>query len=143
MAREKKALSLIMCDVDCFKLYNDNYGHLLGDDCLRSVSRVINNCSNRPGDLAARFGGEEFTVLLPDTDTRGAVHVAESIRAKVQDLKIAHAFSPVHKYVTLSLGVFSVFPEHSSDPQTLVEASDKALYEAKRAGRNQVFSKVL
>lgn len=143
MAREKKPLSLIMCDVDCFKLYNDNYGHLLGDDCLRSVARVINDCANRPGDLAARFGGEEFAVLLPDTDTAGAGHVAESIRTKVQDLMIVHAFSPVHKYVTLSLGVFTVFPQHDSNPQALIEAADRALYEAKRAGRNQVFSKVL
>jgi diguanylate cyclase (GGDEF)-like protein/PAS domain S-box-containing protein len=143
MARDKKPLSLIMCDVDCFKLYNDNYGHLLGDDCLRLVARVINDCSNRPGDLAARYGGEEFAVLLPDTDTEGAVHVAESIRTKVQELKIVHAFSPAHEYVTLSLGVFSVIPEHGSNPQSLVEASDRALYEAKRAGRNQVFAEVL
>ncbi|MFH1079902.1 MAG: diguanylate cyclase [Pseudomonadota bacterium] len=143
MAREKRPLSLIMCDVDCFKLYNDNYGHLLGDDCLRSVSRAINDCSRRPGDLAARFGGEEFAVLLSNTDNEGAVHIAESIRIKVQDLMIVHAFSPVHKYVTLSLGVFTVFPEHDSNPQVLVEASDRALYNAKRAGRNQVFSKIL
>ena len=143
MARDKKPLSLIMCDVDCFKLYNDNYGHLLGDDCLRSVSRVINDCSKRPGDLGARFGGEEFAVLLTNTDNKDAVHVAESIRVKVQDLMIVHAFSPVHKYVTLSLGVESVFPQHDSNPQVLVEASDRALYDAKRACRNQVFSKIL
>ncbi|MBI4621303.1 MAG: diguanylate cyclase [Desulfobacterales bacterium] len=143
MAREKKPLSLIMCDIDCFKLYNDNYGHLLGDDCLRSVSRVINDCSKRPGDLAARFGGEEFAVILPDTDNEGAVHVAEDIRVKVQELMIVHAFSPVHRYVTLSLGVSSVVPEDISNPQTLVERADIALYEAKRAGRNRVFSKAL
>jgi len=140
MAREKRPISLIMCDIDCFKLYNDNYGHLSGDDCLRSVARAIDACSKRPGDLAARFGGEEFAVILPNTDKEGAVHLAESIRAGVQDLMIAHAFSPVYKYVTLSLGVFSVFPENDSNFQALVEASDRALYEAKRAGRNQVFS---
>ena len=142
MARGKKPLSLIMCDVDCFKLYNDNYGHLLGDDCLRSVAGVIKDCLNRPADLAARFGGEEFTVLLPDTNTEGAVYVAESIRTRVQDLMIVHAFSPVNKHVTLSLGVSTVLPEHKSNPQALIEASDRALYEAKRAGRNRVVSKV-
>ena len=138
MARGKLPLSVIMCDVDCFKLYNDHYGHLLGDDCLRSVSWAIGYCAKRPADLAARYGGEEFAVLLPNTNTEGAVFVAESIRMKVQDLMIDHAASPVHKYVTLSLGVSSVIPEYGANPQTLLEASDSALYEAKRAGRNQV-----
>ena len=94
MARAKLPLSIIMCDVDCFKLYNDHYGHLLGDDCLRSVSRAIGYCAKRPADLAARYGGEEFAVLLPSTNTEGAVFVAESIRMKVQDLMIDHAALP-------------------------------------------------
>jgi diguanylate cyclase (GGDEF)-like protein/PAS domain S-box-containing protein len=138
MARAKLPLSIIMCDVDCFKLYNDHYGHLLGDDCLRSVSWAIGYCTKRPADLAARYGGEEFAVLLPSTNTEGAVFVAESIRMRVQDLMINHAASPVHQYVTLSLGVSSVIPEYGANPQTLLEASDSALYEAKHAGRNQV-----
>ena len=138
MARGKLPLSVIMCDVDCFKLYNDHYGHLLGDDCLCSLARAIDCCAKRPADLAARYGGEEFAVLLPNTSTEGAVFIAECIRMKVQDLMIDHAVSPVHKYVTLSLGVSSVIPEYGANPQTLLEASDSALYEAKRAGRNQV-----
>lgn len=138
MARAKLPLSIIMCDVDCFKLYNDHYGHLLGDACLSSVSHAIDYCAKRPSDLAARYGGEEFAVLLPNTNAEGAIFVAESIRLKVQDLMIDHAVSPVHKYVTLSLGVASTVPEYDANPQTLLEASDSALYEAKRAGRNRV-----
>ncbi len=138
MARAKLPLSIIMCDVDCFKLYNDHYGHLLGDDCLSSVSHAIDYCAKRPSDLAARYGGEEFAVLLPNTNAEGAVFVAEAIRLKVQDLMIDHAVSPVHKYVTLSLGVASTVPEYDANPQILLEASDNALYEAKHAGRNRV-----
>jgi diguanylate cyclase (GGDEF)-like protein len=138
MGREKNHLSIIMCDVDSFKLFNDHYGHLMGDDCLRSVARTIDSCTRRPADLAARYGGEEFTVLLPNTTAEGAAAVAETIRQKVRELMIDHAVSPVDKYVTLSLGVASVVPTGESDPQTLLEASDNALYEAKRTGRNRV-----
>lgn len=143
MAREKTPLSLIICDVDCFKLYNDHYGHLLGDDCLRSVSKAIDQCTRRPSDLAARYGGEEFAVLLPNTNAEGAFFVAESIRNKVQSLRIDHAVSPVHQHVTLSLGVSSVIPDYDSTPQMLLEASDGALYDAKREGRNRVCAKTI
>ena len=138
MARAKLPLSIIMCDVDCFKLYNDHYGHLSGDTCLSSVSHAIDYCAKRPSDLAARYGGEEFAVLLPSTNAEGAFVVAESIRLKVQGLMIDHAVSPVGKYVTLSLGIASAIPEYDANPQTLLEASDSALYEAKRTGRNRV-----
>jgi diguanylate cyclase (GGDEF)-like protein len=127
-----------MCDVDHFKLYNDLYGHPAGDSCLVSVSRAISSGCKRPGDLAARYGGEEFIVLLPDTDASGALFVAESIRVKVQELLIDHAASPVHKHVTISLGVSTATPASRESPQTLLAASDCALYEAKRAGRNRV-----
>jgi len=141
LAREKLPLSLIMCDVDYFKLYNDNYGHQSGDDCLRAVARAIDDCAKRPADLVARYGGEEFVVILPNTSAEGAVHVAERIRTKIQDIMIVHAFSQVHNYVTLSLGVSSIIPENNGNPQLLVEASDSALYEAKRSGRNRFFLK--
>lgn len=118
MAREKLPLSLIMCDVDFFKLYNDQYGHLQGDACLSSVAHAIDYCIRRPADLAARYGGEEFVVLLPNTQAEGAVFVAESIRRKVQELVIDHAASPVCKYVTLSLGVASTVPGYHENPQT-------------------------
>ncbi len=142
MAREKLPLSLIMCDVDFFKLYNDQYGHLQGDACLSSVAHPIDYCIRRPADLAARYGGEEFVVLLPNTQAEGAVFVAESIRRKVQELVIDHAASPVCKYVTLSLGVASTVPGDRENPQTFIEASDRALYEAKRAGRNRVYQNI-
>ncbi len=138
MGREKSPLSVIMCDVDSFKLYNDHYGHLLGDECLRAVARAVECCTKRPADLAARYGGEEFAVLLPNTTAEGAAAVAETIRQKVRGLMIDHAVSPADKYVTLSLGVAGVVPTGKSDPQTLLEASDSALYEAKKRGRNQV-----
>jgi diguanylate cyclase (GGDEF)-like protein/PAS domain S-box-containing protein len=143
LTREKLPLSLIMCDVDYFKLYNDNYGHQSGDDCLRAVAKAIENCANRPADLAARYGGEEFTVILPNTGAEGAVHIAECIRTQIQDLMIVHAFSQVHDYVTLSLGIASIIPEYNGNPQLLVEASDSALCEAKRSGRNRYFLKNL
>ncbi len=143
MARAKLPMSIIMCDVDFFKLYNDHYGHLLGDDCLCSVAHAIDCCVKRPADLAARFGGEEFAVLLPNTPIEGAAAVAESIRQSVQGLMIEHAASLVDRYVTLSLGVASAVPEYHASPQALLNASDKALYEAKHAGRNRVCAKLL
>jgi len=138
MARAKLPLSIIMCDVDFFKLYNDHYGHPMGDICLSSVAHAIDYCVKRPADLAARYGGEEFAVLLPNTHAEGAAVVAESIRMKVQSLMIEHAASSVHQYVTLSLGVASAVPEYDADPRRLLEASDKELYEAKLTGRNKV-----
>jgi len=141
MARAKMPLSIIICDIDFFKLYNDRYGHLLGDVCLSSVAHAIDYCVKRPSDLAARFGGEEFVVLLPNTDHEGASFVAESIRLKVEDLMIEHADSPIHKNVTLSLGVATAVPRYDGDPQMLLDASDHELYEAKRTGRNKVSGK--
>jgi len=135
--REQKPLSLIMCDVDCFKAYNDTYGHQLGDDCLRAIAQTLSRNVKRPTDVVARYGGEEFVVILPNTSGLGSVHVAETIRQSVQELKIAHANSLAGKYVTLSLGVASIIPAGHFKPQTLIEAADKALYEAKKSGRNQ------
>lgn len=138
MARANLPLSVILCDVDFFKFYNDHYGHLLGDHCLISVAHAIDDCVRRPSDLAARYGGEEFAVLLPNTDSNGAVFIAESIRLKVENLMIEHADSPIHKNVTLSLGIATAVPRYDVDPQLLLEASDHELYEAKRTGRNKV-----
>jgi diguanylate cyclase (GGDEF)-like protein/PAS domain S-box-containing protein len=135
--REQKPLALIMCDVDCFKAYNDTYGHQLGDDCLRAIAQAINRNAKRPADVVARYGGEEFAVILPNTSGLGAVHVAESIRQSVMELKLAHSQSAAGKYVTLSLGVANIIPAAHFKPQSLIEAADKALYEAKKNGRNQ------
>jgi diguanylate cyclase (GGDEF)-like protein len=138
MYREQLPLSLILCDVDFFKLYNDTYGHLVGDFCLQQVAATINNCIKRPTDLVARYGGEEFAVILPNTDAKGALKVAESIRQKVQALKITHTTSSVSEFVTLSLGVTTVIPNPEINPDILIAITDKALYAAKQQGRNRI-----
>ena len=138
MFREQSPLSLILCDVDFFKLYNDTYGHLVGDFCLQQVATTINSCVKRPSDLVARYGGEEFAVILPNTDANGALQVAESIRQKVQALKITHATSTVNEFVTLSLGVTTVIPNTEINPDLLIAITDKALYSAKEQGRNRI-----
>ena len=134
-------LSLIMCDIDCFKLYNDNYGHQAGDACLQQVARAIGDaCTNAPAErlyLAARYGGEEFGVILPNTDIVAAQAVAEGIRQRVKALAIPHIKSVVSDCVTLSLGVAGV-SESQNSPKMLIEAADKALYRAKSGGRDRV-----
>ena len=136
--RDKRELSLIMLDVDCFKLFNDTYGHLAGDDCLRQVASVLKNCAKRPADLPARYGGEEFVLLLPNTNITGATSVAEDVRQAVEQLCIPHKNSTAGNYVTVSLGVASSGNKKMISPQMLVAAADEALYEAKRVGRNRV-----
>jgi diguanylate cyclase (GGDEF)-like protein len=137
MAREKKPLALIMCDVDHFKQYNDTYGHQGGDDCLRKVAGALAGWARRPGDFAARYGGEEFAMLLADTDAKGAGYVAQMICDAVRRLEIPHASSSVAQHVTLSLGVCVVIPDPEANMQDLVEAADQALYSAKKKGRNR------
>jgi diguanylate cyclase (GGDEF)-like protein/PAS domain S-box-containing protein len=137
----EEPLSLIMCDIDCFKLYNDNYGHQAGDACLQQVARAIGDaCTNAPAErlyLAARYGGEEFGVILPNTDIVAAQAVAEGIRQRVKALAIPHIKSVVSDCVTLSLGVAGV-SESQNSPKMLIEAADKALYRAKSGGRDRV-----
>ncbi len=137
MNRERAPLSLIFCDIDYFKFYNDTYGHQAGDACLRTVAETINAHCRRPGDFVARYGGEEFTVILPNTGFEGAFHLAEGIREKVEWLKIPHGQSKVSPYITLSLGISCAFPSVDTLPETLVGFADKALYEAKTQGRNR------
>ena len=136
-------LSLIMCDIDCFKLYNDNYGHQAGDACLQQVSRAIGDaCTNAPPErlyLAARYGGEEFGVILPNTDIAAAKAIAEEIRRRVKALAIPHLKSVVTDCVTLSMGVATI-SEGQNSPKMLIEAADKALYRAKSGGRDRVES---
>lgn len=135
--RQQKFLSLILCDIDYFKPYNDNYGHLAGDDCLRQVAQVLNAVVQRPGDLAARYGGEEFVLLLPDTTIDGAIEIIERIQAAIAQCHLAHAYSKVSDMISLSFGVVCHRPllkEHS--PRELVHRTDLALYQAKNQGRN-------
>lgn len=138
LAREEAPLSLIMCDIDYFKLYNDTYGHQAGDECLRQVAGVLRSSLKRPADLVARYGGEEFVVVLPNTDIEGATRVAEFIRAEVQGLQIIHPKSAVSEYVTLSLGVACCIPEPHKPPETLIALADEYLYRAKNSGRDRV-----
>ena len=140
--RKHQVISVVTADIDHFKAYNDHYGHLAGDRCLARVAQSMADALQRPGDVAARIGGEEFAFVLPDTTLLGAEHVAEEIRAKVLELNLPHEASPVAGQVTVSLGVASSEQPRISAPEDLVHASDAALYEAKRRGRNQVSSAV-
>lgn len=139
LAREHLPLSLIMCDIDFFKNYNDTYGHVVGDDCLRKVSLLIKQSVRRPADLAARYGGEEFVVVLPNTDIEGSMAIAEIIRHGLRELAIPHEDSAVSQLVTLSMGVTSLVPMVDSHPSMLLTAADYALYRAKELGRNQTY----
>ncbi|WP_461209451.1 GGDEF domain-containing protein [Desulfocurvus sp. DL9XJH121] len=138
LVRQGEPLSLIMCDVDYFKNYNDTYGHIAGDDCLRRVARAVASTARRPADLAARYGGEEFVVLLPGTNLDGAAILANDIQAAVAALDIPHSASMAGARVTLSIGVSSTVPVNFGNPEQLVSDADKALYEAKNEGRNRV-----
>ena len=140
MAREQQPLSLILCDVDFFKLYNDRYGHQAGDDCLVRVAQAISGAVKRPADLVARYGGEEFAIILPNTNMSGAVKVGQAIRLEVKQLQIAHVTSQVSEYVTLSLGVASIVPTQKLLTQSLLASADRALYEAKKQGRDRLIA---
>ncbi len=136
--RDKTALSLVICDIDHFKAYNDEYGHLAGDRCIKEIAQCVFSAGRRPRDLTSRFGGEEFTVLLPQTSLEGAVALAEAIRKAVEELNIPHPNSPTADRVTVSLGVASLSVDEHTSAEDLIGAADYALYEAKQGGRNQV-----
>ncbi len=131
-------LSLIICDIDKFKEYNDSYGHLAGDKCLTRIAHLIEDSARRAGDMAARFGGEEFVIILPDTESSNAQDIAEQLRSAILDLEIPHETSSVANIVTVSFGVFTTLPEKDLPPETMIEFADKALYQAKERGRNMV-----
>ena len=136
--REKQPLSLIIFDVDCFKKYNDCYGHLAGDECLIKIARATKKYAQRSGDFVARYGGEEFIVILPNTPSRGALLVAEKIKEEILSLQIPHSNSPINPYVTVSLGVATVIPTSKLLPDSLIGCADQALYMAKEEGRNRI-----
>jgi diguanylate cyclase (GGDEF)-like protein len=136
MQREQGPLSLILCDIDFFKAYNDTYGHLTGDDCLQKVAAALQRCARRSVDLAARYGGEEFAIILPNTDAEGAEQVAIDIQNEIQDLAIAHRKSKVGEILTVSMGVATIIPKNFIAPQMLIETADQGLYQAKDEGRN-------
>lgn len=135
--RNGTPLTLIMVDVDCFKLFNDYYGHVEGDECIYTVAQTLKDMMSRPMDLVARYGGEEFTILLPDTNEH-AIILAEQCRKAIEQQHIPHAASKVSPYVTISMGIATLKPEQSLDVLELILQADRALYRAKERGRNQV-----
>ena len=134
--RENVSLSVIMCDVDRFKAYNDRYGHAAGDECLKKVAKAIKETLNRPADFCARYGGEEFVIILPSTSINAAQHIAGKIRETIQGLGIVHEASLPLKIVTMSLGVASM--DAATSDEELIRQADSALYMAKEGGRNRV-----
>lgn len=135
--RNKHEISLLMCDVDYFKLYNDSYGHQAGDSCLQKVAGVMTECLGRGADMACRYGGEEFVIVLPETGMSGAYFVAERIREGVFTRGMKHEYSPFGQ-VSLSIGVSCMSPDVSKSAELLIKTADHALYAAKQGGRNRV-----
>ncbi|MEM9264172.1 MAG: diguanylate cyclase [Cyanobacteria bacterium P01_F01_bin.13] len=139
LVREQRLLTLILCDIDYFKRYNDYYGHPTGDVCLAKVSDVLTRCIQRPADLVARYGGEEFAVVLPNSDTEAGHRIALEIQKHLAKVDIPHASSSVSHAVTLTMGIATVLPQHQHSPQELIEAADLALYHAKQQGRDRIY----
>lgn len=138
LAQEQQPLSLIFADVDYFKNYNDHYGHLAGDECLRQIAQGIDKIVKDSSYLVARYGGEEFVILLPNVQVKETIQIAENIKKTILLLKIVHAKSPINDYVSLSMGIASLIPDQNLYPEQLVKMADEALYQAKYQGRNRI-----
>ena len=136
--RNQKSLAVAMLDIDFFKLFNDNYGHLAGDECLKQVAATIDHTLRRSADMAARYGGEEFVCLFPDTDEEGACVICDEILQAIRDLKIEHTFSKNADIVTVSIGCVARIPEQNESLEDLIKQADERLYRAKNSGRNRV-----
>ncbi len=143
LMREQTPLSLILCDIDYFKRYNDTYGHPAGDECLVQIAQAINRAVKSSADLVARYGGEEFAVILPNICEQEAVQVAITIQNQVRQLQLDHLASDVENYVTVSIGIASTVPSPNSSPQGLIAAADRALYQAKQQGRDRYYVSTL
>ncbi len=141
--RNKSPIALIMLDIDFFKLFNDNYGHIAGDECLKQVASAVHGCMHRSHDLAARFGGEEFICVLPDTDKTGAQEMSKAILQAVRDLEIPHNFSRCEKILTVSIGCFTIVPSQGESIDDLVREADDLLYYSKQEGRNRATCKAM
>ncbi len=140
-ARSNRPIALLLVDIDHFKRFNDTLGHPQGDLCLVKVARGLQEGIFRPGDFVTRYGGEEFAIILTETDLEGALLVAERIRESVEALKIEHPASPTFPYVTVSVGVAATIPTREQNPDVLLQAADQALYDAKSGGRNCIMGK--
>ncbi len=141
--RAQYSLTLVICDIDFFKNYNDAIGHQAGDECLRAVVEVMQSILQRPVDNVARYGGEEFAFILPFTDEQGAINMINRLHGKLKMKKILHPNSEISDYVTLSAGVASLTPGSKHSIEELISAADKSLYRAKAEGRNRTCYKVL
>ncbi|HEY7774287.1 MAG TPA: diguanylate cyclase [Marinagarivorans sp.] len=141
--RDQSPLSILMIDIDHFKRYNDTFGHLKGDECIKVVAQALVTCQRRPADLTCRFGGEEFVALLPDSDEEGALHIARLMRNTVETLGIEQTPDAAHPFLTVSIGTATMYPDALCSEHQLVGAADKMLYNAKLNGRNCIQSKKL
>jgi diguanylate cyclase (GGDEF)-like protein/PAS domain S-box-containing protein len=135
--RSRQPLSLIMFDIDYFKQYNDHYGHVRGDECLKRVAETLSSAGNRPRDFFARFGGEEFVLILPETDEKSARQLAEKCRRLMAEQNIPHEKSTIAAILTLSLGVSTITPARNEDPMEFIDKVDRLLYKAKQQGRDR------
>ncbi len=138
MIRERSPICLILFDIDHFKQFNDTYGHLAGDDCLKQVAQVLEGCVQRPSDLIARYGGEEFAAILPQTTISGAIEVAQRVQTEIANLKILHEKSSVSDYLTLSIGIAGSIPTSTQSFSKLLDEADQYLYLAKQQGRDRI-----
>ena len=138
--RHARALALVLFDVDSFKAYNDRYGHQAGDECLKQIAAALRSCCRRPADMAARFGGEEFALILPDTELSGAARIAEAVRETVGQLRIPHELSQVTSHISISGGIAVLLLKLDMTAQQLIAAADETLYRAKGGGRNRMVS---
>lgn len=136
--RNQKPLSFLFIDIDYFKQYNDTYGHEAGDNCLIEISRILQKNAQRASDIAARFGGEEFAIIFPETTEKEAVQIAKKIISDLNELSIPHSGSSICQHVTMSIGVSTLIPQQPNNCEWILTSADKALYEAKKCGRNCV-----
>jgi len=136
--RHHLPLSLLLIDIDFFKLYNDHYGHQKGDGCLVDVAKELNSYAQRDGELAARYGGEEFAIIITEMSAQDVIEHAQKCQQAIQKLQIEHAKSSCHSYVTISMGVVTLNDKHNISPENLIKKADSALYQAKESGRNQI-----
>jgi diguanylate cyclase (GGDEF)-like protein len=134
--RNSQPLSLILLDIDYFKQYNDHYGHIHGDECLKKVAQILDTAAARPRDFLARFGGEEFVLVLPETNAESARKIGERCHDLIAQAEIPHAKSFIGSSLTVSLGIGTVVPNKKSDPTSFIKEVDRRLYEAKQKGRN-------
>jgi len=136
--RTKRPVSFLMIDIDYFKKYNDTLGHPAGDECLKQVATLLKQAVSRETDTVLRVGGEEFGILMPDTDNVGAVNIAQQIHDRINTVKFPHPDSPIAPYITLSMGLETLKPSDNIPKSDLLDRADKALYQAKQEGRNRI-----